>query len=193
MDLLQSLDCSVVAGNHDQSVAGLTDFSHYSEGAKAGILWTQEKIHRPYMERLKTLPLTLQSEDFNIVHASLDDPAHWDYVLDNFHALSSIHLQNRNVCFYGHTHLPVIFREDGHTALLREGMITLSKEYRYMINAGSVGQPRDGNPHACLLIFDAAAMTVEMLRFEYNVAKTQEKILQEGLPSSLALRLSYGR
>ena len=193
MELLQSLSYTAVAGNHDQAVAGLIDFSYYSEGAREGILWTQENISHAAREKLKALPLTFQSEDFCLVHASLEQPGQWDYILDNRHALSSIRHQKQQICFYGHTHLPVIFRDDGNTIILREGTVKLVKEHRYMINAGSVGQPRDGNPQSCLLIYDSDTLTVEMCRVEYPFTKTQEKILQEGLPASLALRLSYGR
>lgn len=193
LDLLAKISCDAVAGNHDQAVAGLTDFSYYSDGAKAGILWTQEKIHRAYMEKLRSLKLVMETDDFCVVHASLEDPAQWAYILDNQHAISSIRLQKQGVCFYGHTHLPVIFREDGNTVVFHEGPVKLVKGHRYLVNAGSVGQPRDGDPHACLLVFDTEAFAVEMHRLEYDVLKTQQKILQEGLPASLALRLGYGR
>jgi predicted phosphodiesterase len=193
MDTLEKISCEAVAGNHDQGVSGKTDFSHYTEGARAGILWTQEKIGKPYLEKLKALPLARDVEDFSVVHASLDHPAEWDYILDSQHALTSLRLQKKGLCFYGHTHLPVIFRADGTTQMFREGIVSLEKGQQYLINVGSVGQPRDGNPHPCLVIYDSTAHTVQMHRFEYNVVKTQRKILEEGLPASLAMRLSYGR
>ena len=193
MDLLAQISCEAVAGNHDQAVGGLTDFSAFSDGAKAGILWTQEKIHQPYLEKLRVLPLILQTEDFSAVHASLENPSQWAYVLNNQHAISTIRLQQRDICFYGHTHLPVIFREDGNTTVFHEGPVSLTRGHRYLINAGSVGQPRDGDPHACLLIFDSTTFSLHMHSFAYDVLKTQQKILQEGLPAALALRLSYGR
>ncbi len=193
MDLLAAAQCRAVAGNHDEAVAGLTDFSHYSDGARAGIIWTQEKIAASTVSKLKALPLTLETPHFSVVHASLESPSQWPYILDGQHAVPSIALQKQPVCFYGHTHLPVVFRDDGMAMRFHEACLSLDKKRRYLINAGSVGQPRDGIALSCLLVYDTEASTVQLHRVEYEVGKTQQKILQEGLPSSLALRLSYGR
>ncbi len=193
MDLLESLPCMSVAGNHDQAVAGVTDFSGFRKEAQDGILWTRENCDAAHIQQLESLPLVYEGSDLSVVHASLFQPDQWEYVLSKYQAFVSMGCQKGLVCFYGHTHLPVIFRSDGEIFPLIGDPITLSGGYRYFVNAGSVGQPRDANPCACLLIFDAKALTLEMHRVAYDIAETQKKIRQAGLPEVLAVRLTYGR
>jgi diadenosine tetraphosphatase ApaH/serine/threonine PP2A family protein phosphatase len=99
-------------------------------------------------------------------------------------------------CFVGHTHLPVLIRlneDNGRMEVVRENLVNLEDNCRYFINVGSIGQPRDNNPDACMVLLDEDAATIEFLRVPYDISVSQEKILSHGLPSFLAERLLLAR
>jgi diadenosine tetraphosphatase ApaH/serine/threonine PP2A family protein phosphatase len=99
-------------------------------------------------------------------------------------------------CFVGHTHLPVLVRmseKTGKMEVVRESKVMLETDYRYFVNVGSLGQPRDNNPEACMVLLDEDEPSIQFLRVPYDISASQEKILAEGLPSYLAERLSLAR
>ena len=127
--------------------------------------------------------------NFTIVHATLDAPQRWGYVFDKLAAAASFPYQNTQVCFFGHTHVPVAFMRD---TVVRGGTYSKFKidpAKKYFINVGAVGQPRDNNPKAAYVIYDMDAGTIELRRLEYDIATAQKKILAAGLPERLAERL----
>ena len=130
---------------------------------------------------------------FSIVHATLDGPQRWGYVFDRLAAAASFTYQNTNVCFFGHTHVPVAFIRD---SVVRGGTYSKFKVEpgrKYFVNVGAVGQPRDGNPKAGYVVYDLDEGTIELRRLDYDIASAQAKIIKAGLPPRLAERLALGR
>ena len=131
--------------------------------------------------------------NFTIVHATLDGPQRWGYVFDKLAAAASFTYQNTAICFFGHTHVPVAFIRDN---LVRGGTYSKFKVEagkKYFVNVGAIGQPRDNNPKAAYVVYDADEGTIELRRLEYDIAAAQKKILDAGLPPRLAERLAFGR
>jgi diadenosine tetraphosphatase ApaH/serine/threonine PP2A family protein phosphatase len=130
---------------------------------------------------------------FTLVHSTLDMPEKWGYVFDELEAESNFNYQSTNVCFYGHTHQPVVFEKAGGFVRRTTGPkypVQLGK--KYFINVGSVGQPRDGDNRSSYAVYDTVAREVELRRVPYDFATTQKKIIAAGLPERLAARLQMG-
>jgi len=142
---------------------------------------------------LRELPLQRQVRDFTIVHATLDTPEQWGYVFSNLDAAASLTYQHTTVCFFGHTHVPMVFIRDDGVRRERIEHIRIEPTKKYFINMGSVGQPRDGNWRAAYCTYDIENNLVEQLRVKYDVAVAQKKIIKAGLPRALAERLAIGR
>ena len=120
-------------------------------------------------------------------------PICWGYVFDKLAAAASFPYQNTQVCFFGHTHVPVAFMRDTAVRGGTYSKFKVDSAKKYFVNVGAVGQPRDNNPRAAYVIYDVDAGTIELRRLEYDIAATQRKILAAGLPERLAERLEYGR
>src|SRR3954469_5050439 len=130
---------------------------------------------------------------FLIVYATLDVPQRWGYVFDKLAAAASFPYQNTNVCFFGHTHVPVAFMRDTAVRGGTYSKFQVDPAKKYFVNVGAVGQPRDNNPKAAYVIYDVDAGTIELRRLEYDIAAAQKKILDAGLPPRLAERLAFGK
>ena len=142
---------------------------------------------------LRELKYSRMVANVTLVHATLDAPERWGYVFDKLAAAASFPYQNTQMCFFGHTHVPVAFMRD---TVVRGGTYSKFKvdpAKKYFINVGAVGQPRDNNPKAAYVLYDLDAQTIELRRLEYDVAAAQKKIRDAGLPERLADRLAYGR
>jgi len=130
------------------------------------------------------------------VHATLLNPEKWKYIRSTFQAHKSIEIQETPVLFAGHSHMPITFFEPseikGPINFTKEPTIRIEDKYKYFINVGSIGQPRDGDPKASYCIYDKGNKTVEIKKIEYDVTKAQEKIFEAGLPRRLAERLEFG-
>ena len=129
------------------------------------------------------------------MHGSLNQPEEFNYITDFSGAAKTFSLLDQSICFIGHTHAAGIFIQDKEQRIdyLTPGRLKLKKDYRYIINVGSVGQPRDGNSQASLCILDTKSQEVSLKRISYDIKSAQEKIIAAGLPSFLATRLSQGR
>jgi len=185
----------VLAGNHDFAALGKTDTSYFNPYALESCHWTRKALTKKSVKYLSGLPADLVADDVHWTHASPFEPEEWHYILskndgrDNFTSLKA------QVCFFGHTHQPLILDEDpegGISESIPEGLVKLKAKNRYLINVGSLGQPRDGDPRPAFVIYDSEARTVEYRRFEYDIPRTQKKIRHKGLPRYLADRLSQG-
>jgi len=130
---------------------------------------------------------------FTVVHSTLDQPNRWGYVFSCLEAESSFQYQKTNLCFFGHTHVPHVFIRDTKVHEFFYKKIDIQPEKKYFVNVGSVGQPRDLNPRASFGFFDSDARTVSIVRFDYAIARVQEKIVSAHLPEALARRLLVGR
>lgn len=196
LEQIRSLDCEIIVkGNHDHQASIDTDLQGFNPQAATAISWTREQLSDEHRQWLKALPYqgTLSSKA-TLVHATLDNPHSWGYIFDRFTAGACINYQFTPLCFYGHTHIPLVFEKFGE---VRDGTryeeVTLKPGHKYLFNAGSVGQPRDGDHRASFITYDTDNRQVALHRIEYDLEKTQHKILRAGLPDRLAYRLSNGR
>jgi predicted phosphodiesterase len=185
-----------IRGNHDRVAAGVEDGHGFNPAAKSAALWTREHLSAPNRHFLNGLLLgPVRYHEIVACHGSPNDED--EYVSHEGHAAVVFALHDAPVILYGHTHLPVIFSVDafGEVRAMRAEpgrVIPLDSKRRYLINPGSVGQPRDRNTAASFAIFDSGRMTVQFLRVSYDYRKTQRAILRAGLPSILADRLATG-
>ncbi len=190
---IQSLECPVVKGNHDEEASAETEITGLNPLAMAALLWTREALLPEDKQWLRELRLVRQVRDFTIVHSTLDTPGSWTYVLNKFDAMASFSYQFTQLCFFGHTHVPRIYTK-GLSVNTEAGMETVIEPgKKYFINVGSVGQPRDGDWRAAWAFYDLAAGRVQIRRVEYDIETAQNKIRAAGLPDALAERLSYGK
>ena len=132
-----------------------------------------------------------------IVHSTLDSPEAWGYIFDKYYAENSFSYQRLPFCFIGHSHVPFAYEQiGGMKGTIQAGRyeeIRLNPNHKYLINVGSVGQPRDGDPRAAFVTFDTDERIIQLHRVEYDIQTAQQKILKAGLPERLALRLAVGR
>lgn len=194
ISLLRQLNPIMVAGNHDWAAAGLFDKKWMNPHAEKAITWTESVLSDEDKGFLKSMELTNQTDTIGVVHGSLDKPEMFKYVFDIFEAEISLEESLNHICFIGHTHSPVVFfMNDANVNYTLDNQATIYDGTRYLINVGSVGQPRDGNPHACYCVYDSQTRLLERKRVPYDIRKAQEKILNAGLPHILADRLPQGR
>ena len=193
VEIIRELDCPAIKGNHDEQASLLEPSRGFNELAEHAINWTREHLTDADKEWLRELRLLRQVRDFTIVHATLDTPGQWGYVFNNLDAVASFTYQRTAICFFGHTHVPMVFLRDEGVRRETADYIRIEPAKKYFINAGSVGQPRDGNWRAAYCIYDVENKFVELLRVKYDLATTQKKIAKAGLPRLLAERLAMGR
>lgn len=197
IELLKQTPNRTVAGNHDLGCSGKIDLTDFNIDAREACEWSQQQLSDEQRNYLQNLPLLRQvNTDILLVHGSPRSPM-WEYVLSKDDAITNFNDYSFHICFIGHTHIPVIFKEQSpHTYELVKpepnGLIRLNKKSRYIINAGSIGQPRDGNPAASFAIFDQSKWEIEFYRLSYPFKKTQKKMKKERLSSLLIDRLSLG-
>jgi predicted phosphodiesterase len=194
IELTKQLTNNIVCGNHDWASAGLFDISYFNPHAKEAIYWTKEVLDKAEKDYLKNLSVIYEEKNFIVVHGSLDEPEKFNYIPDLYSAFQNFNMMQKKICFIGHSHSPVIFLKSGDdVTYTRLPKIKLDKNTSYIVNVGSVGQPRDGDPRACYIIYDEDDNTVEIKRASYDIEKAQNKILNAGLPPVLAERLDRGQ
>ena len=190
--VVRELGATVVAGNHDQAAIGKASTEYFNEYARRAIEWTAGELTEKERAFLDSLPLVEVGEHFTAVHATLEEPEEWNYVRSTFEAHRNLELSERPMIFYGHSHVPIWFQDDRGCRYYHDPHIELSDGSRYMINVGSSGQPRDGDPRAACAVYDTEEGEVDIIRVEYDIEKTQAKVTEAGLPPVLALRLERG-
>lgn len=185
-----------LSGNHDLAVRGDLPLEEFSEGAAVAARWTQEVIAEDALEFLRALPSVDEDGVVGLFHASPRDPV-WEYVLSDLQAELCLDVQRHRVCLIGHSHVALAFeRKPGQTAHgdpRRRGAEADLVEGEWLVNPGSVGQPRDGDPRAAWLELDLDAWRARWRRVEYDVGGAQAAIRAARLPASLAERLRYGQ
>jgi diadenosine tetraphosphatase ApaH/serine/threonine PP2A family protein phosphatase len=194
VERLRAASAVAVQGNHDAAVLGRIPTGTFNETARAAVEWTAKTMRRQNLDWLAGLPETRVEGDFTLAHGSPRDPL-WEYLFSIPAARINLAAFGTPYCVVGHTHHQLTFRDDrGQVeALLAEaGDRLILDERRCILNPGSVGQPRDGDPRACAMIIDTASAEVEWLRVEYDIAKTQAAIRLLPLPRFLADRLELG-
>jgi diadenosine tetraphosphatase ApaH/serine/threonine PP2A family protein phosphatase len=200
VDRIRALEpMAIIRGNHDKAACGLEDGSNFNQVARAAATWTHDVLtpdNRAYLRDLPAGPEAIDSH-VEICHGAPFDEDH--YIFDADDALRALAASSRPVCLFGHTHLPVVFHYENEVfdGFVPQGdadaAVSLQPDARYLINAGSVGQPRDGDPRAAYGIYDVKEQSVVLHRVVYAVDEAQRRILSAGLPASLANRLAMGR
>jgi diadenosine tetraphosphatase ApaH/serine/threonine PP2A family protein phosphatase len=200
VELLRSRPHLCVAGNHDWAALGKLDLADFNADAREACLWTRKRLTADNLAFLRALPKALPEpvhEHFWLAHGSPCHPI-WEYILDERSATTAFRCFEATFCFHGHTHLPLLIRltnQEGSGRLVwsppTEELHNLGPE-RMLINPGSVGQPRDGNPQASYMLLDTGALTVTHRRVAYEYWRTQDKMLESKLPARLAMRLAHG-
>jgi diadenosine tetraphosphatase ApaH/serine/threonine PP2A family protein phosphatase len=195
--LLREQKPLVLTGNHDWAVVGKLEVSSFNLQARQAIEWTQEVLDEELRQYLLGQPPRLNREPFLLAHASPRQPV-WEYILDSGIAEANFEQMDRTtpICLVGHTHVPILYtRSDGgrvQTAMpVYDEPISLAGA-RYIINPGSVGQPRDGDSRAAYALLDTEALTWEYRRVVYPIAETQRRMRERELPERLVVRLEYG-
>lgn len=195
VDLVRSEQYVCVAGNHDWAAVGKVDVNDFNPEAAEAALWTARQLTPENKDYLTGLPLRLQVSDFTLVHGSPRQPI-WEYLVSPTLAQANLSHFTTPYCLIGHSHVPLVFEfvEDKGCYLknLPEDAPLKLGGNRLIINPGSVGQPRDGDPRASYLIYDWEKAEIYYHRVEYDIPLTQEKMFRNGLPERLAERLTYG-
>lgn len=178
IELVKSVTNKVVMGNHDSAVVNQTDILLFNSYARESTEWTRRVIKDENYEFILDLPLKISENDLLFVHSTPLIPEDWNYILTQYGAEKQFNYFDESVCFIGHSHRPEVFK---------------SIDDRLIINDGSVGQPRDGNPESCFLIFDTDDLTYKFIRLKYNTKLVYKKIIKAGLNEFLGERLLVGR
>src|SRR3954471_10026300 len=200
VERIQRLEpAAIVRGNHDKVACGLEQAEGFNAVAKSAAKWTLDVLTPPHREWLASLPEGPIDVDevVEICHGSpFDEDA---YIFDELDAVRALKVSNRPLCLFGHTHYPVTFELSAEgfdsmgSASAPETLVQMKDGCKYLINPGSVGQPRDGDPRAAYAIVDTTRRRVELYRIRYAVDAAQSKVVKAGLPDVLAQRLAVGR
>lgn len=197
-----------VIGNHDYAVFCDEELDTFNPVAREALLWTRNRLSKEDKNYLASLPerKVYPEENYAISHGTFLEPLKFHYMEYNYQVRNNIEAMGVRFLFVGHSHVPCIWscreihypptnyisRRIHQTIPCWNREIPLEKDLKYVINVGSVGQPRDKNPDGCCVLFDTEQNTIKFLRFSYPIKKTMEKIYQHGLPSFLAERLETG-
>jgi predicted phosphodiesterase len=196
IDLLEELKTTTIRGNHDRVISGLDEPTHFNVAARRAVDWTRQQLPPEYQHRLAELrvgPLTI-SEKARLVHGSARDED--EYVVTQHDALVNLALSGPQLTFFGHTHEPGVFTKSIYWRPSYESDGTARLHVpgdKVLVNPGSIGQPRDGDPRASFLIWDDEENVLEFHRAEYDVTATQARMREAQLPEFLASRLVFGR
>jgi diadenosine tetraphosphatase ApaH/serine/threonine PP2A family protein phosphatase len=185
VELVRRRSAICVLGNHELAALDSIQSEFFSRPGRIAIEWTRSVLTQENLAFLSSLPYRASAEVFTLAHASPLDPDQWQYVLSLQVAKLQFPAFSTQICFIGHTHVPAICGEDLKTFVLKN-------HKRFLINVGSVGQPRDGNPQLSFGLFDTDAWKYDNVRVNYDIDKAAMAIRSQGLPSTLAARLYQG-
>ncbi len=190
--IIREMAIACIMGNHDAVASGRSTPDNFNPIAKQAVLWTRDTLSPEHKDYLSGLPQIERSHGFLRVHGAISHPDR--YIKWTASAAEEFTLlTEHNLCFFGHTHVSVNYvYEHNRVTENHDARIGLNTDSKYLINPGSVGQPRDRDPRASYSLYDTSNATVENIRLEYDIEKAQNKIIRAGLPEELATRLSYG-
>jgi len=193
LDLLFESCAAIIAGNHDLAATGRLEDSRFSVFARNAVAYARRLLTPSQRNRLAALPGEMGFGELLLVHASPSDPDGFPYIRDVDMARESFDSRAFRVACYGHTHVPLVFAKQGErVALTMNPRVQLLRDAQYLINVGSVGQPRDQDPRSSYAIFDSDAQVVTFHRVSYDTEKASAKIRAAGLPEQLGARLLVG-
>ncbi len=205
LERLQSCDAYMVCGNHEAGCVGRLPQEWFHEAARAALSWTSDQLSFSDLDAIRRLPMTKVVDGlFTLAHATPKDPERFAYVADVAQAVEALTVCRTSFCLIGHTHVPWFVEYD--VSLHRMGRVLAAPDalknilwdnsaggMRYLVNPGSVGQPRDGDPRASFAVIDTDKKTLSIERLSYDIDAAGRKIRAAGLPELLAARLSFGR
>ncbi len=193
LNLIRERSQLVLLGNHDSAASGGAEVARFNPNAKAAALWTAKVLTTQNRDHLRGLALSRHLEPYFYVHASPAAPRDWEYIFDKFDAEPQFQFFTEHACFIGHTHQPAIFERSASGCVsLPPTKLRFDAVHRYIVNVGSVGQPRDRDPRACFVLLNEPEGSIEFVRVPYDIEAAQAKILAAGLPPVLAARLATG-
>ncbi len=176
----------VVRGNHDAAVVDPSVIDYFTQRAAAAARWTAGQLTPENFNYLASLPFLETAHNCTFVHSSPFQPEEWEYIIHPLHTLGLFGFFSTPLCFIGHTHIPVIFSEGTIES-------SIDRQKKFLVNPGSIGQPRDGNPMLSFGILDTEQWTFKFVRSVYDIETAAKKIFEAGLPVSLGERLYYGK
>ena len=196
VEIIRAKKALCVAGNHDKAVLGEIDISHFPPDGQEAVIWTLSEMKKDNLAFLKSLPLEIRQDDFIGVHGSLKNHLH-EYITSVRESVSTFDIMDKTLCFVGHSHRPFIIKKDikgdYDADVLRDGQeIDISNIYKAIINSGSVGQPRDGDPRASFCIYDSEKRIVKIKKVDYDIVSVQDKMKKAGLSDDLIKILNTG-
>ncbi len=189
INIVRKVCDEVVAGNHDQGAAGLVGISHFNTDGQKAMEWTREQITLNHIEWINSLPLHTFYYGISLSHASVKSPSSWIYILKSPEAIDAVLAAGDYLSIYGHTHIPMQWNRLGECSDEPAGIFSDFS----LINCGSIGQPRDGDPRAAYLLLNTEERTFRHVRVKYDVYAAAEAIKKAGLPDNLAKRLFLGK
>jgi diadenosine tetraphosphatase ApaH/serine/threonine PP2A family protein phosphatase len=198
VDLVGERAVRQVAGNHEWGALGRLDLAWFNPVARDATVWTAARLDPAQARYLEALPLVATLEEATLVHASPIAPEEWDYLLDAEDGLEAFRAFDTRLCFVGHSHRAAVWSVGSTGPEFAAGLpmppttVPLEDGRRYLVNVGSVGQPRDHDPRAAYAIWDRQARAIALRRVAYDHRAAARKILQAGLPRPLADRLMHG-
>jgi diadenosine tetraphosphatase ApaH/serine/threonine PP2A family protein phosphatase len=183
-------------GNHDSAVIGTDSPTgspwQMNPQARKSAEWTMKNLSADQRDYLSSLEMSHSQEDLLFVHSAPTSPGKWYYISDPVSAALHFSSFEEHLCFVGHSHIPGIYFQDEEYRHYVEGEVELPSEKRAIINVGSAGQPRDGDPRACYIVLDTMKETAEFTRVAYDIQKATDKTLKVGVSESHASRLFLG-
>jgi len=192
VEIIRERKVDSIIGNHDAVACGKKEPYDFNSIAREAVLWTRNVLTQENRESLRDLPQTGEFEDFLAVHGAISDPDL--YILSIYDSIPEFGLMGKHrICFFGHTHVRTYYiLKDSAVSCLFDYELKIDPKAKYLINPGSVGQPRDRDPRASFLLYDNEKGTVKFIRLDYDIASAQKKIVEAGLNRRLADRLSLG-
>lgn len=185
VDIVRERCSTIVLGNHDAAALNVSLAHDFNAIARKAVVWTSTTLNEVNRKFLSSLPLVERKPNILFVHSSPQSPEAWDYIIDSDDAFSAIRHFEEQICFIGHTHVPGIYTQRGRAK-------TIDRDEQCIVNVGSIGQPRDGNPMLSFGIFDSHTWEFELIRSDYDIQTAAEKIYAAKLPEELGNRLMYG-
>ncbi len=194
IEKIGSLSPAIVAGNHDWAAVGLFPEEYFNPMARQAISWTRSNLDDKAGDFLRSLKLVFRINDFVMVHGTPQKPEDFDYLSDGRIAEEAFGGMDANICFVAHTHVPAVYIKDAGKlpCYAAEDRVEIEAGNRYIVNVGSVGQPRDGDPRAAYCVYDTDKKSIQIKRVDYDVETARKKIISAGLPRRLGDRLLTG-
>jgi predicted phosphodiesterase len=193
INLLKNLKPAAIAGNHDWAVLDKLGMEYFNDYAQEALIWTKQELLLADRRYLDDFPLTYMEDNFTCVHGSLENPQEFNYILGIGDAFNNFSFLEKQLLFVGHSHRAQIFcKNNDGVFYVAATTVKLKSDEKYIVNPGSIGQPRDRDPRAGICIYDSSDKVVTLERLEYNIKASAAKILAKSLPAILAQRLYLG-